>query len=1184
MKPILKIISSTVSFFAVVLPTLLLGQSLLLNEIVASNRSCLSDEDGDTPDWIEIINTSSATVDLQGFALSDELDDPYKWRFETGQIAGGSHTIIFASDKDRQSLNINWDLFIAEGDLWHYFVGLSTPPINWNTLSFSEAQWSQAASGFGYGDNDDNTLIAVTMSVYMRKSFIIEDTSTVAGLLFHIDYDDGYIAYINGVEFSRKNMGAPGSPVNNTTAADTWIEPSLPNGIDLTPTLIPKHLLLSGNNVIAVEVHNQSTESSDLTALPFLSKGSIGGSLSNLPNYLLVPGQSRFHTNFGISSGGELITLTDPDGSILDSIRVPELPPDISWGRQPDASDNFYYFNPPSPGEPNVGGFTTLIEPPLPDQEPGFYSSAIALGFGAVPPGRVYKYTLDGSIPNLGSLSYTQPIPILQTTVIRVLTCAPDGSNPTQSSFSYFINETPHLPVMSLIFEPGAFFNNDSGIYVLGSNASSDFPYFGSNFWEDWERQVHIEYFENGNNLSYAASAGAKIFGGWSRGNPQRSLALFARSRYGTSEFDYPFFPELDLDSFEALVLRNSGNDWNMSGYRDGFMTGLVTEKDLDRQAFQPVEVYLNGAYWGIYNLREKVNEHFLASHHDLDPEAIDLLGFDGSEVIHGDNSDYMSIINYVNTHALVSDLDFEYIQERVDLKNFIEYQLAQIYFDNQDWPGNNIKFWHGGEAGSKWRWILYDTDFGFSTWSTNNYIRNTLEFATASNGPGWPNPPWSTLLLRKFLTNPGFRTDFILTACDLLNQDFKYTEVANALTHIQQQLLPALPDHFSRWNHNSLANWNQEGVIMNNFALLRPSYMRTHFRNKFNLGADAQLRLNVEPISAGQIRVHSIIPDNYPWVGLYFSNMPLDIRAIALPGYEFSHWEGLGEDNPDLTLSMSTTTELTAVFIPVSPDDGSLVINEINYHSSNEFDCADWLELYNGTDESINLEAWSISDADGDNQFPLSELQLLPDEYLVICSDSVSFRNVHGEAPRILGNLDFNFSNSGELIRLFNPDQILSDSVRYDDDDPWPSSPDGEGPTLELIYPNLDNGLSSSWATSDNLGTPGVQNSRYSDPSNVVEQNRPDHFYLGMAYPNPFNAWISIPFVVPDKGSTQIQIFDIRGRLVRSETLKHSSDLHAIYHWDGNNDLGRNCSTGVYIVRFTQNEQSSSLKVALLR
>ena len=117
----------------------------------------------------------------------------------------------------------------------------------------------------------------------------------------------------------------------------------------------------------------------------------------------------------------------------------------------------------------------------------------------------------------------------------------------------------------------------------MGPNASGDFPHFGANFWEDWERPIHIGLLET-NDTYFSSPAGVKIFGGWSRGNPQKSLALYARSIYGASEFNYSLFPNLDIQTYESFVLRNSGNDWDFSMFRDAYMTGLVDELDVDHQ------------------------------------------------------------------------------------------------------------------------------------------------------------------------------------------------------------------------------------------------------------------------------------------------------------------------------------------------------------------------------------------------------------------------------------------------------------------------------------------------------------------------------------------------------------------------------------------------------------------------
>lgn len=1172
-----------ISLLAFALPIISFSQSIVINEVVSSNHGSYYDEDGETPDWIELYNTTGATLDLSGYGLSDDEADLFKWTFETGSIEPDNYLLVFASDKDRQSTTLIWDMLIQEGDSWKYILGDSEPPSIWNTVGFNDGSWSTGNSGIGYGDGDDNTIIPTTLSFYMRKTFEIDDIASIAMMLFHMDYDDAYVAYINGEEISRSNIGTPGSPVYYNSTADNHTEPALVQGIDLPAIDVPLELLVEGSNVLSIQVHNYSIGSSDLTAIPFLTLGKTSGTGSGLPDYLIAPPQALFHTNFKISSGGEDLILTSPDSDETDFQSIPQLDQDIGYGRQPDGTDEFYYFDPPSPGAENTNGVETLAQAPIVSPQPGFYVGSVTVNLGIIPDNIIYTYTLDGTRPNLESSEYTSPLTFNSTTVLRVMAATPDGFSQHHSSYSYFVDENPDLPVMSLIFEPDDFFAVDSGIYVMGTGASPDFPYFGANFWEDWERPIHIEYFEDGSDLSYSAPGGVKIFGGWSRGNAQRSLSFFARGIYGAQEFDFPFFPDNPIDEFESFVLRNSGNDWQYSGYRDGLMTGLVSERDLETQSFQPVEVFFNGQFWGIYNMREKVSEHFVASHADIDSDDINLLEADGW-AIHGNSEQYQILMQYVESADLSNPFLIEYVNERVDIENFIVYQFSQIYFNNQDWPGNNIKFWNANEPGSKWRWILYDTDFGYGIWNASAYFINTLEFATDPSGPGWPNPPWSTLLLRSLLDNADFVENFILTGCDLLNSEFKAQTAQNAVTTHRDWIAPVVDEQFERWGHNNMSNWDYEYNVMSNFALYRPIYMRQHMQEFFDLGAINELTINVSPYGTGNTRIHSLTPTAYPWSGHYFEEILIDIEAMPEPGYVFSHWEGIPSADQEIALDLSSDMDITAVFVlaPEGPID--IVINEINYHSSDEFDSKDWVEIYNASLIDAHLNGWTISDSDDDNVFVIDDLILAPDHYLIICKDTLAFRSIHGAEPRIIGDLDFNFSNGGELLRLFDFTGTLIDSVSYDDDDPWPIAPDGDGPTLELIHPTLENGLSESWAASIDLGTPGLRNSSYVEPVSVEENLSPRDLKLGIAYPNPFNAQLSIPYSVTNSENIAVQIFNIRGALISSEVLTHNTSGYSLYHWDGKDKFGQDCASGMYIVKMSQSNQSRNIKVALLR
>ena len=199
------------------------------------------------------------------------------------------------------------------------------------------------------------------------------------------------------------------------------------------------------------------------------------------------------------------------------------------------------------------------------------------------------------------------------------------------TTHSFLIGEESTLPVVSLTSDPFNLWDENYGIYVMGPNAQWDFPYFGANFWEDWERPIHVELFESNGELGFSLDAGVKIFGGWSRGWPQKSLAIHARPDYGTSEINYQIFPDKEIDSFTSIVLRNSGNDWfggegSATMLRDGMHTSLMDNTGLDHQEYRPAVVYINGDYWGIHNLRERIDASYFEQKYGLPTNDYDFI------------------------------------------------------------------------------------------------------------------------------------------------------------------------------------------------------------------------------------------------------------------------------------------------------------------------------------------------------------------------------------------------------------------------------------------------------------------------------------------------------------------------------------------------------------------------------
>ena len=358
------------------------------------------------------------------------------------------------------------------------------------------------------------------------------------------------------------------------------------------------------------------------------------------------PGE--LHTNFNLNAEGENIILTAPDSTILTQIAPVELRADISYGRFPDGERSWLYFIEPTPGESNGEE-----PPPQPAPEPqfsipsGFYRSGTRLTISCPDPDATIRYTLDGSIPVDTSRIYEQPLTLDSTTVLRTVSCH-DAMLPSRHmSNTYFIDYTPNLPVISLMTNPANLFDWETGIYVEGPNAAQEIPHHGANYWRNIEIPVYIEFFEQTERFGFALDAGVKIFGGWSRIAPQKSLKLTARDEYGTDRLDYRMFPYLPISDFKSVLLRNSGGDRTSTMFRDGLITGLMEGTGVVHQDYRPIILFINGVYWGIHNLRERIGEHFISDHCGIDLGNIDIIEENGV-VKAGDSRAFDLFTNFI--------------------------------------------------------------------------------------------------------------------------------------------------------------------------------------------------------------------------------------------------------------------------------------------------------------------------------------------------------------------------------------------------------------------------------------------------------------------------------------------------------------------------------------------------------
>jgi hypothetical protein len=801
----------------------------------------------------------------------------------------------------------------------------------------------------------------------------------------------------------------------------------------------------------------------------------------------------------------------------------------------------------------------------------GFYDESVWVPMESEPPTASIRYTLDGSEPTDTSAVYSSPLLVTQTTVLRSRAYAPDVAPGPTVTHNYFVDQRHTVAVVSLVTHPDNLWSEETGIYVMGAGAEPEYPHYGANFWQDWERPVHIELYEPAGQLAFSIDAGMKIHGDrGTRAQPQKSLSLFARARYGYGSIKYQVFPDLALDRFEALVLRTSGNDWNASKFRDALMTSLGHEIGQDVQAYRPAVVYLNGAYWGIQNIREKLNEHYLASHHGTRTDEVDILEGNAS-VVTGSATHYEAAMALLARSDMSDESAYRAIQSLLDVDNLIDYQIAQIYFGNTDWPGSNVKYWRPRTADGRWRWLLYDTDFGFGRWVDCTYSHNTLAFASAPDGPGWPNPPWSTFLLRKLLENDELRGEFVDRFADLMNTTFRPVHVADRILEMEAALRAEMPAHLARWE---LANgqWRSQVNVLNEFAENRADYVRQHLRDRFGLGTASEITVEAEPAGGGTVSVNSLLVTEFPWTGTYFADHPVRLSAISRPGYRFARWvTSLPEDQPTPTLCLSEAAQVRAIFAEGCAPAPAVVITEINYHSARDFDPADWVELYNSDLVPVDLSGWILTDSDPGHEYRFREGTALgAGQYLVVCRDLEAFGYLFPGVPNAVGDLGFGLSSDGDHVRLLDRSRVVVDSVVYADRAPWPSEPDGNGPTLALVHPGLDNALPQSWRASAGSGTPGIPNSGMVPPlESPLRQN----------FPNPFGRRTVIPFVLAESTQVVMEVYDCLGQRVAT-TL--STSLPAGHHavvFDGSH-----LAAGVYVCRIATDHLVAARKMVLAR
>lgn len=652
---------------------------------------------------------------------------------------------------------------------------------------------------------------------------------------------------------------------------------------------------------------------------------------------------------------------------------------------------------------------------------PGIFPDLEEVSF-TIPKGAKAYYSLDGNKPNSSYKRLPKKLELKGNTVIRVAIYDSLGKKTVQTG-SYFTERTYSMPVISITSDPDNFFDYSRGIYVKGCCADTVDPFIGANYWKNWERPINIEFYEKDNTCGFNQEAGVKIFGGFSKSMPQKSLAIYARSRYGEKKFDYPIFPELDIPKYKNFILRNAGGDMRYGHIRDVFATQLVKNTGIDIQEWRPAVVYINGEYWGIYHIREKINEHYLKGHYGYHKDSVDILRHK-NERQHGTSTNYRKLLSYINRKKFTDPEALKYISSQMDIDDYILYNISEVYTGNED-AGGNIRYFKSYKPGEKWRWVFYDLDLGLGIHGTKEYKANTLHTFTKASGEIWPNPAWSTLLIRKILENDSLKYLYINQYADLLNTNFKSENAVHLVDSLVDIKAEEIGAHLERWKiRQSTYNLNIEKLRQ--FALNRPKYMQQHLIKKFDLKDTIQVDVKVNR-AEGKVKFNTLkLKQNYQ--GIYYSDIPMHFAATPRFDFAFTGWKHTKSKESKLYESFKNDVVIEPIFNKRANSKfyGNLVVSEINAQHEADDTSEDWIELYNTKTEKLSLDGWFMKDENDKHSFSFPTGIILDStDYLIVAKDKKAYFEVYKDTTNVIENKEFGFG-SNDRVRIYDADSSL--------------------------------------------------------------------------------------------------------------------------------------------------------------
>ena len=865
---------------------------LVINEGSNKNYSTISDEDGDFEDWIEIYNSGATAIDLFNYSLSDN-SNPGEWVFPHQIIQPNQFIIVFCSEKDRFSSSPFTNVLTDS---------TFTPQAGWNTHHFSTPF---------YWDGVSNIVLNLCTynSFYQCNSIHSQSVTTYNSATIALNYPGSACGFNGGsnaqqrpnIRFNSTTVGT-GTVQNGyydyPSAYSNWYEGARQQYLYTASELISAGLSAGNIDSLAFDVIATCPTNFQLFELSLANTG-----INSLPPNFIPSAGNFNHTNFKISSNGETIKLYNPSNIQISSLNINCGPGyDVSTGRFPDASVTIKKFSGPTPGLSNNGSIPSdnYTMAPVLSVNSGIYTSAFSVNISDPNnPGANIYYTLDASDPDTNSILWNGiPISVSQTTILRARSFLNGYIPSTITSASYLFNLNHTTPIISVI--------SDS-LNLFGPTGMFDNPTL------DLLKASSIDYFDStaNHNLLFSRRAGIIMDGGWgSRGLPQRPFRIkFDDGVLGQGPISGFIIPDRpNRNQYSDFMLRNGSNQYLILPHKDAAQTKMMGDGTNNYySAWRPATVYINGEYWGLYELREKFNTEMFELSENATESSIEILSSSAQygfqlRAVEGDVQNFYDSYNSFSQLNPLDSTFWNQADQYFDMTYYNDYMIGEIWMNNADWGFNynNLKIYRSNATNYRWRYILMDLEYGLLPNPSNDF---SCGYDLLEQLINWPstdpvNPHFN--IFWKGIQNDRFRNYFINRFADQMNTMYLPSRLLAIENSMYNQTLPEMPAHFARWGdpNNVPAHMNgylQYHQLFSDELACRPDNIRNQIQSNFNLPQQVQVELDVFPSNGGKINISTISPDSYPWNGIYFDGVPIQIEALAMPGYQFSHWESNG-------------------------------------------------------------------------------------------------------------------------------------------------------------------------------------------------------------------------------------------------------------------------------------------------